>query len=516
MELLSPGVYPIEVDFSAYVQAASTSTFGVVGVFEKGPVGEATLVTSLDDAKNKFGGYVDGHFGMLALKSFFENGGSRAQVVRVVHYNTGAPTSSKATVSIVDRDGATPKATLQVDAIHDGAWGNGLAAQVVASVAYPSTGFTLVIKQNGAVVETHADLLIGEANAGHADYAERRVNDVSLLVRVTDLASTTAAPANLPKVSATAAGEALASGGDGLTGILPSDFIGDVVTGAPGLTAFDGIDVNFIAIPGESTAATGQGLGAGLITYAEGRKDCVAIIEAPVTATVANLADFRMGTGSFSATGSAFNSSYGALYGPWLNGTHPVTGRDIKLPPSGFVAGIFARSDAAAGVWAAPAGLNRATVAGAKGAALKLSQGELETLYQKQVNAIAVVVGALVVYGQKTLQLKASATDRVNVRRTLAFTEKSVKDAAQFLVFEPNSPKTWQAFIRLVSPFLREIKNGGGFEDFRVVCDATINTPDVVNQNIMKARIQVKPTKTAEFITVEFAIAPSGASFDEL
>jgi len=513
-ELLSPGVFPVEVDFSAYIQGQSTSTFGIAGVFEKGPIGEAVLVGSLDEAVAKFGSYLNGRYGLFALKNFFENGGSRAYVVRVVHYAAGVATSALASLNIVDRAG-TPLNTLKVEALTPGVWGNNLTTRIEASTAYATTGFNLVVRLNGTVVETHKDLLIGSANAVSEDYVEKRINGVSEFIRVTDLASATAAPNNLPKLTVAASGDPLASGADGVTGLVPSDFLGDVVSGAPGLAAFDGVDVNFLAIPGESATATGQTLAAGLIAYAEARKDLIAIVEAPQGLKPSGIVDFRMATGTFSGSGSAFNSSYGALYGPWLKGKHPVTGRDIVLPPSGFVAGIYARNDRQGAVWTAPAGLNRATVIGANGPEVKVSKADVDVAYPKGVNLILPVVGALTVDGQKTLLLKGSKLDRVNVRRLMAFTEKGVQDASQFLLFEPNNPATWNAFIRLVEPFVRGIKQGGGFEDYRIVCDASINTPAVVNRNEMKARVQVIPVGTAEFITVEFAIAPTGTDFSE-
>lgn len=513
-ELLAPGVFPTEVDFSAYIQSQSTSTFGIAGIFEKGPIGEAVLVGSLEEAQAKFGGYVAGRFGMHALKNFFENGGSRAQVVRIVRYTAGAPTSAVSFVNIVDRAG-TPVNTLKVSASSPGVWGNSLAAKIEASEAYPTTGFNLKVMKAGVVLETFKDLLIGSANAASADYVEKQINGISEYITVQDLASATVAPNNLPKISVPAGGDPLASGGDGLTSLANADFLGDAVSGAPGLTAFDGVDVNFIAIPGEATTANGQALNAGIIAYCEGRKDCIAIVEGPQGLKAAGLVDFRMATGTFSG-GSAFNSSYGALYGPWLKGTDPVSGRTITLPPSGFVAGIYARNDRLGAVWTAPAGVNRATVVGASGPEVKISKADVQVAYPKAVNLIYPVVGALVVDGQKTLLLKASKLDRVNVRRLMAYTEKAVKDATQFLVFQPNNPTTWQAFIRLVEPFIRDITAQGGFEAHRVICDASINTPVVVNRNEMRAKVQVIPTGTAEFISIEFAIAPTGTDFTEL
>lgn len=501
-EMLSPGVYPTEVDFSAYVKALSTSTFGIAGVFEKGPVGEAILVTSLEDARRKLGGYLDadGHFGLHALKNFFENGGSRARVVRVTHLDgDGNSTAVASSVSINDRDGdgdSTANPTLKVEANTPGLWGDDLTVEVTDSAAYPSTGFNLIVKKDdGTVLETFRDLLMDPTSV---DYVERKVNGVSEYIVVTDLNS----PDNMdarPEVG----DHALTGGDDGLTGLVAADYV-------RALAHFDPVDVNFIAVPGETDVTILEGL----VTYVEGRKDCIAILEVPPDEDVSGMVDFRKGTGSY--THSAFNSSYAALYGPWVVADHPVTGREITLPPAGFVAGIYARNDAEGNVWTAPAGLNRGTLRGAKRPAIAISKGDMDILYPEGINPLAQVAGAFVVNGQRTLQLKASATDRVNIRRLLVYVEKAVSDAAQFLVFEPNNKATWEAFKRLVNPFLQRIKDGGGFYDFLTVCDETINTPAVIDANEMRARVMVKPTKTAEFINIEFAIAPTGADFSEL
>lgn len=487
-EMLSPGVYPREVDFSAYVKAQSTATFGLVGVFERGSLTEATLVTSLEDAIRKFGfanrGVVDGHFGMLSLRSFFENGGGRAYVVRVADAS-----AAKSTVAIQDRDVTAPLDTISVTAEDEGTWGDSISAKIEASDAFPSTGFNLVIlDSDGAVLETFEDLLL---DASSDDYVEKRVNDRSAFVRATDLGSTSVD--NLPALGT----YALVGGNNGLATLASVDY-------TDALVSLDTADVNFVAIPGETEVAVQTATA----DYAEARKDCVAVLETAQGLDATGMSDHR--------TTLALNTSYAALYGPWLEASHPISGRKIVIPPSGIVAGIYARNDAQGAVWTAPAGLNRGTLRGVLGAEINLSKGEQDVLYQAQINPIATVARTLAVYGQKTLQIKASATDRLNVRRLMAYVEKSVVDAAQFLVFEANDARTWNSFLRTVVPFMERIKSGGGVTDFRVICDSTINTPDVVDANIMKARIQVKPTHTAEFLDVEFAIAPSGADFSEL
>jgi phage tail sheath protein FI len=505
----SPGVYVSETDYSNVTRAVGTSTAGFVGVFEKGEIGKAIELTSLADAERKLGAYLDGYFGLFAIKSFFENGGTSCYAVRTVHYVAGVPQATSATAAVGDRAGV-PVSTLQVDAASPGTWGNALSAEIAASTVYPTTGFNLYVKLNGVIVERWNDLLLGTANVASDDHLEKRINGKSAYVKVTDLNSVTASPNNRPAVGTVE----LDSATDGLTGLTSADFLGSA-SASTGLYALDSVDVNFVAIPGEADATSAATLANGLLAYCEGRQDCVAIIEAPAGSSVSSLVDFRKGTGAYSHT--AFNSSFGALYGPWLNATHPVTGRSVVLPPSGFVAGIYARSDVqGGGPWAAPAGLNRGGLRGALSPELRFSQGDMGTLYDAGVNPLGVVTNTLVVNGQRTLQLKASATDRVNVRRLLAFVEKSVQDALNFLVFEPNYKRTWESAKRSVGPFLTDVRNKGGMVDYLMVCDETINTPEVIAAHQLRMRVFVKPTLTAEFIPVDFAIAPPGADFAAL
>lgn len=501
-EMLSPGVYPVEVDFSAYVKALSTSTLGLAGVFGKGVLDEPILVTSLEEAKTTLGAYLDGsgHYGLLALKNFFDNGGARARIARVTHLDANGDTialDSTITVDDRDADGDTvSNPTLKVDAASPGVWGDDLTVVVSASAAFPSSGFDLEVqKDDGTSLETFKDLLMDPTSD---DYVEKRINGVSAYVEVADQDS--------PDTTDTRPLEgtfALAGGDDGTVGLVASDY-------TAALDVLDAVDVNFLAVPGETDPA----IGSGLTAKAETRKDCVAILDVPQGLSASEMVDFRKGEGAYAH--SAINSSYAALYGPWVKMAHPVTGRTVVTPPAGIVAGIYARNDNLGAVWTAPAGMNRGTLRNVLAPELLLSKGDMDVMYPEAVNPIANVAGALTVNGQKTLQIKGSATDRVNVRRLMAYVEKAVSDSSQFLVFEPNDKATWQAFKRLVNPFLQKIKDGRGFYDFVTICDETVNTPAVIDANEMRARVMVKPTKTAEFISIEFAIASTGADFSEL
>lgn len=500
-EFLSPGVYPQEVDYTASVRTLSTSTLGLVGVFQKGEVDKPILVTSFEDARNKLGDFVEGQLSLHALKNFFDNGGGRAYVVRVTARDENGDSMAVASsTTLQDRHDTTPANTIEVRAASPGTWGDSLAVVVEPSLAYPTSGFSLIVKQDGAVVERIRDLVMDPASR---DYVERKVNETSRFIRVTDLASETAAPENRP-----AEGEFnLVGGNDAVVGMKVQDFIGSRPN--TGLKALDSVDVAFIAIPGEQDEESGPVLAAEMVAYCEGRKDCIAILEVPSNKrTAQDIVEYRDALG--------IDSSFAALYGPWLEGTHPVTGRRIELPPSGFVAGVYARNDQMGAVWTAPAGPNRGTLQRVIGPVEFLNQADRDVLYEKGVNAIAVVGGQLMIYGQMTLQIRESATNRVNVRRLLAHIQRSVNDSTLRFVFETNNVETWESFKRMVGPFLQRIKDRGGLFDYAVICDERLNTPDLIDRNIMKARILVQPTRSVEFIPLEFAIAPTGADFNEL
>lgn len=507
---LRPGVFPSEVDFSQYIKGVGTSAFGLVGVFSKGPVNVATLVTSFTQAQALFGTYLDatGYYGMLALKSFFANGGTTAYVVRITHVTSGASTSVAGTSMLVDRAGS-PVNTLKVSAINQGVWGNSLTVDIVASSAYPTTGFNLKVNLSGVLVETFTDLLIGTANVADKDYCHKRINGISAYIVVADQLSVTAAPNNRPAI---AAGSAFTTGNDGLSGLTVADYLGTSSTGN-GLYALGGSPVNLVAIPGavDATSAFGGALNAGIVTYVESRKDCLALLDLPQGQTVSTLVDFRNGTGSYSH--AAFNSSYAANYALWPLVTHPITGAQTKAPPSAFVAGICARVDNTLNVWTAPAGLNQGLIFDAVSAEMALQPGDEDTLYSNNINYLTTKIGSLVVWGQKTLQIKDSALNRVNVRRLMCFIEGSINAATLFFIDKPNTVQTWQEFKRTVNPYLQTIKDGQGLYDFFVVCDATINNAAAVDSGTMNAVVNVKPVRAVDFIPIQYSIALSGAQF---
>ena len=303
----------------------------------------------------------------------------------------------------------------------------------------------------------------------------------------------------------------LGGGDNGLTDLADADFIGDP-SQHTGLYGFDEIDaLNLLMVPGVTTVPV---INAG-IAYAEGRKDLLFIADTPMHLEPLEAVDFRKGQGMYSH--AAFNSSYAALYFPWLEISDPVNSRKKLVPPCGAVAGCIARSDQKTNVWNAPAGIDRGRIFNTISLAYKTSRGERDVLYPEGINVIAVFPDTGInIWGQKTLQSQPSAVDRINVRRLMMYMEEAISESSRFVVFEPNHPQTWRALGRLINPFLQDIKDKGGLYDFAFQCDEETNTPAVIDRNEMVARVFVKPTKTAEFIELNFILTSTGADFKEI
>ena len=208
------------------------------------------------------------------------------------------------------------------------------------------------------------------------------------------------------------------------------------------------------------------------------------------------------------------DSNYVGTYYPWVKTIDSRTNRLTSVPPSVLMPGIYAGNDAIAAEWFAPAGLNRGGIVGAVSVLNRLTHAERDTLYEGKVNPIAAFPGeGIVAFGQKTLQDRASALDRINVRRLMIKVKKYIASTSRYLVFEQNTAQTRGRFLNTVNPYLEGIQQRQGLYAFRVVMDESNNTPDVIDRNILAGQIFLQPTKTAEFIVLDFNILPTGASF---
>ena len=217
---------------------------------------------------------------------------------------------------------------------------------------------------------------------------------------------------------------------------------------------------------------------------------------------------------SVNSQAQARDTSYAATYWPWVQVQDPDSSKNVWVPASTLIPGVYAFTDNASAPWFAPAGVNRGGLGQVIRAERKLSQANRDSLYDAKVNPIASFPGTgVVVYGQKTLQTKSSALDRVNVRRLLINLKSYISQVSQNLVFEQNSRSTRAQFLNAVNPYLESVQSRQGLYAFRVIMDDSNNTPDVIGRNELIGQIFVQPTKTAEYIYLDFIVQPTGATF---
>ena len=211
---------------------------------------------------------------------------------------------------------------------------------------------------------------------------------------------------------------------------------------------------------------------------------------------------------------SSFDSNYVATYHPWVKILDTDKNKPVWCPPSVVLPGVIAFNDSVAAEWYAPAGLNRGGLSNVIEVKTRLTHEERDTLYTNRINPIATFPGqGATVFGQKTLQAKPSALDRINVRRLMIAVKKYIASSTRYLVFENNTAATRNRFLSIVNPYLESIQQRNGLYAFRVVMDETNNTPDVIDRNVLVGEIFLQPTKTAEFIVLDFNILPTGATF---
>lgn len=266
----------------------------------------------------------------------------------------------------------------------------------------------------------------------------------------------------------------------------------------------DEIDINMLVMPGVI-----QSLHPSVIDYAFNmsldRGDTFFVFD-PVGLTE-NI------TAAVSAVESIDNN-YAATYYPWVKILDVSINKPVWVPPTVVVPGALAFNDRVAAEWYAPAGLSRGGLTSVIDAYTRLTHSERDELYESRINPIATFPGqGICVWGQKTLQARPSALDRINVRRMLIAVKKYIASASKYLVFEQNTATTRNRFINIVNPYLESIQQRQGLYTFSVVMDETNNTPDVIDRNIMYGQIFLQPTKTAEYIIIDFNIMPSGATF---
>ncbi len=288
------------------------------------------------------------------------------------------------------------------------------------------------------------------------------------------------------------------------------------------------IDMNLIAMPG----LTDPTLTEHMIQVCEDRGDAMAVVDipdvyTPFVETNSAYKKFSNRLGSVSTAVSnlqarEINSSYACTYYPWVQVRDTVNGGLLWVPPSVVALGTFASSEAQSEVWFAPAGFNRGGLTeGSAGLPVvavteRLTSQDRDELYDANINPIASFPNeGIVIFGQKTLQATPSALDRINVRRMMIFVKKQISAVANGILFDQNVQVTWNRFIAAADPILRSVQNRLGISEYRLILDDTTTTPDLIDQNIVYAKVYVKPAKAIEYIAIDFVITDSGAAFGD-
>jgi len=267
----------------------------------------------------------------------------------------------------------------------------------------------------------------------------------------------------------------------------------------------DEYDINMLALPGVIKQLHPNVTDAA-IDMVETRGDAFYVMD---------LARYDQSVNSAVSQADGLDTNYAAVYYPWVKVLDTAQNKPVLVPPSVIVPGAIAASDAIAAEWFAPAGLNRGVLGNVLEAKIRLNQAERDTLYDAKINPIATFPATGVcIWGQKTLQSRSTALDRINVRRLLIALKKFIGSSSKYLVFEQNTTQTRNRFLNIVNPYLESVQQRQGLYAFRVQMDESNNTPTEIDRNQLVGAIYLQPTKTAEFIILDFNVLPTGATFD--
>ena len=574
--LISPGVLSREQDKSFIAPSPLAAGAAFIGPTVLGPVEEPTVVTSYGAYQQKFGttfqsGSAKSEFlTSIAVKSYFEQGGSSALITRVVDGSFSG--ASNSTIAAADA-GAAPftLSTLGKGALFNNSTGAGDAGDQnsdgslvsgtsdnirweIGNVSIANGTFSLIVRRGDdstkekTILESFNDLSLDPNSDGYiakvigdqyktkssdgsstylasvGSYVNRsRYIRVSSVDRATlDYLSndginirTGAYSGSLPTASS---GSFHGASGNLWKSSEPNKMFSEITaTNIQGLDAADYADAisilsnedeyvfNIVSAPGLIYSFGDHKVQLdSLMSLSSNRGDNIAVVDLSPYGSMVSTAAGNAGT---------VNSSYAATYWPWLQ-VSSATGRNEFVPAGVVIPGVYVFTDNAAAPWFAPAGLTRGGIPNVIQAERKLTRSQRDTLYAANVNPIATFPGSgISVFGQKTLQKKKSALDRVNVRRLLIDLKKFLGDAAKNIVFEQNTIGTRNSFLSSVNPYLESVVQRQGLYAFRVVMDDTNNTADVIDRNQLVGQIFIQPAKTAEFISLDFVIMPTGATF---
>lgn len=386
----------------------------------------------------------------------------------------------------------------------DSAGIDGNQTQIVVRNNIREGNFQVEVYNNGVQVEAWGNLTKDEASRF---YVETYLSLVSDWVRVEDNTANAAPPLD-GTYTLTGGSDGIPSDPDDQDDLIIGNQLG--FTGIYALSEPEQIDIDLIAVPGHTSTSVVLAL---LDLCQNIRLDTLAIIDPPFGLTVNEIIAWQNGTHPLNTT--RFDSDFGALYWPWVKMRDNFNRVDVWVPPSGSVMATIARSDQLSAPWFAPAGVNRGTVPNINDVFSRptLSERDLMYGYRNAINPIVQFVDfeGFVIWGQKTLQRRPTALDRVNVRRLMFYIEKRIRAASRQLLFDPHDEELRQKFVRIATAILTEVQVGRGLTDFRVKCDDELNPPDVIDRNEMRARIGVQPTRAAEFIFIEFSVHRTGS-----
>ncbi len=400
--------------------------------------------------------------------------------------------------------GASDSSTLSFTITADSAGIEGNEVQVVISNDIREGVFKMEVYANSVNVESFGNLT---KDQNSRFYVGTYLPQVSDYIRVIDNTDTLAPPAN---------GTYNLSGG---TDGIPSDpdkqdelIIGSDLgfTGMYALSEPEQIEIDLIAIPGHSSTSVVTEM---LNVCQNFRMDCLAIVDPPFGLTVKEIIHWQNGSHPLNST--KLDSDFGALYWPWVKIRDNFNRIDVWVPPSGSVMAVFARNDQLAAPWYAAAGVNRGIVPNITDVYNRPTLEERDAMYGNR-NAINPIVqfsdlDGYVVWGNKTLQRKPTALDRINVRRLMFVIEKRIRAESRRLLFDPNDEQFRQKFVSIATRILDQVKLGRGLTDYIIQADAELNTPDVIDRNEFRARIGVQPTRAVEFMFIEFSIHRTGS-----
>lgn len=495
------------------IPSLPTAIAGAVGITERGPIGQPVLVTSFDEFVDTFGGFIAISALALAVSGFFENGGKVMWIVRTVHYtnvtDAATKTSKPATLRLKDRAQA-PQDTLRVDARWDGTYANDIRVTVSAATSGSASEFNVTVLDGGLVREVFANLSM---DPSRPSYVEAVINDPdrgSRLIVVTDLSSTDVSPGALPALGLFGP---LTGGDDGLANLADTDFVGNA-GGKTGLHALDVITpLTLLVVPDRPTPIVHNAM----LSYCEVARDrsCFAILDPPAHQSALGIISYAETAASILGL-----SELGALYWPQvkvLNPSRAVFGNvpDLVVPPSGHIAGVFARIDGSrpGGVFVPPAGIENGKLLGVLGFETDevLDETKRDLVFPKRINPLTVFPGTpRHIDGARTLKADGNFPT-VAERRGVLFIEQSLKVGLLFAKHQNNTEALRAALARAVNAFLlTQLKNGAFastdpkkayFVDF----GDTVNTPAVIAAGQVVGRIGLATAKPAEFIVLRFS-----------